>query len=252
MTASSQYCEILADVRKTLILVAMIGSRRLVAGIQRAGLTNALASQSRNVNRGHNYSWGGPGVPQMYLMTTDKPWNPYTAGSQDETIPRDGFGVPGQIPPEIATSIKHTYAFPPHFFPFLKKLGEDTPSLKKYTDKAINGTLSFVEFEEMFYKFAKPLRVHRSLITMPYRTQEEMAKSDEVLWEGKWLSFRQRVQCDWQTQMYTRQYVAGAFFGLYIAYLWAKRERQYRVDMKLFYLEAPECKYNWIVPRGDL
>eukprot|EP00928_Gymnodinium_smaydae_P024629 TRINITY_DN19873_c0_g2_i1.p1 TRINITY_DN19873_c0_g2~~TRINITY_DN19873_c0_g2_i1.p1 ORF type:complete len:479 (+),score=59.34 TRINITY_DN19873_c0_g2_i1:41-1477(+) len=28
--------------------------------------------------------------------------------------------------------------------------------------------------------------------------------------------------------------------------------RQYRIDMKLFYLEAPEHKINWVKPRGDL
>lgn len=27
---------------------------------------------------------------------------------------------------------------------------------------------------------------------------------------------------------------------------------RYRIDMKLFYLEAPEHKINWVKPRGDL
>ena len=34
------------------------------------------------------------------------------------------------------------------------------------------------------------LRIHRPLIPMPYRTAEEMKKSEEVAWEGAWLSFR--------------------------------------------------------------
>ena len=33
------------------------------------------------------------------------------------------------------------------------------------------------------------LRIHRPLIPMPYRTAEEMKKSEEVAWEGAWLSF---------------------------------------------------------------
>lgn len=34
------------------------------------------------------------------------------------------------------------------------------------------------------------LRIHRPLIPMPYRTEEEMKKSPELAWEGAWLSFR--------------------------------------------------------------
>ena len=80
-------------------------------------------------------------------------------------------------------------------------------------DKLINGEMTFDDYEEMFYQFAKPLksfgctwqtrasvglrhalrfvalRIHRPLIPMPYRTAEEMKKSEEVAWEGAWLSF---------------------------------------------------------------
>lgn len=66
-------------------------------------------------------------------------------------MPRDEFGVPAHIPPEISTTIRHTcpaglwhlktaplrptcflrYYIPPQYYPFLKKLGDDTPELKQ-------------------------------------------------------------------------------------------------------------------------
>lgn len=55
--------------------------------------------------------------------------------------------------------------------------------------------------QEMFYTFAKPLKVHRSRIPMPFRTAEEIKKSDEVAWEGAWLSFRQRVLGDYFSRL---------------------------------------------------
>ena len=47
-------------------------------------------------------------------------------------------------------------------------LGDDTPELKPYTDKLMNGEMTFDDYEEMFYAFAKPLKIHRPLIPIPY------------------------------------------------------------------------------------
>ena len=49
-----------------------------------------------------------------------------------------------------------------------------------------------------------------------------------------------------------RDYVLGCTIGVFGAYLFADNHRQIRHDMKLFYIEAPECRFNWVVPRGDL
>jgi len=144
------------------------------------------------------------------------------------------------------------YYVPPQFYAFLKKLGDDTPALKPYMDQLINGEMTFDAYEEMFYKFAKPLKIYRRQIPMPFRTAEEQKRTEEVSWEGAWLSYRQRVLGEYQTNVYLREYVLGMIIGTFFAYLWADAQRQYRIDMKLFYLEAPEHKINWVKPRGDL
>merc|ERR1712124_165360 len=90
-----------------------------------------------------------------------------------EVMPRDEFGVPAHIPPELSTEIKHTYYVPPQYYPFLKKLGDDTPELKPFMDKLINGEMTYDDYEHMFYHFAKPLKIYRSMIPVPYRTAEE-------------------------------------------------------------------------------
>jgi len=193
-----------------------------------------------------------PGWPVMYTITYDKPgWDPEMELEYD-VMPRDEFGVPAHIPPEVSTTIKHTYYVPPQYYPFLKKLGDDTPELKPWTDKLINGELTFDDYEEMFYTFAKPLKIHRPRIPMPYRTEEEVAKTDEVFWEGAWFSFRQRVMGDYVARHYLREFCVGMALGFYFAWIYVAQQRQYRIDMKLFYLEAPECKINWVVPRGDI
>jgi len=193
-----------------------------------------------------------PGMPVMFAIIYDKPgWDPEMELEYD-VMPRDEFGVPAHIPPELSTTIRHTYYVPPQYYPFLKKLGDDTPELKPWMDKLINGQLSFDDYEEMFYQFAKPLKIHRPLIPMPYRTEEEIKRQDEVAWEGAWLSFRQRVKGDYKTRHYVRDQLSGLAAGVFLACVYIQAHRQYRIDMKLFYLEAPEHKINWVVPRGDL
>ena len=64
-------------------------------------------------------------------------------------MPRDEFGVPATIPPEISTRIRHTYYIPPQYYPFLKKLGDDTPELKPWMDKLMNGEMTFDDYEEL-------------------------------------------------------------------------------------------------------
>lgn len=195
---------------------------------------------------------GGPGYPMLFDVKYDRPtWQPLWE-EEHEVIPRDGYGVPAHIPPEVSTKIKHVLYVPPQFYPFLKKLGDDTPALQPYMEKLINGELTFQDYEDMFYKFAKPAKIYRKQIPAPYRTPEEVARQQEVEWEGAWLSYRQRVLADYQSAVYLREYLFGAILGIFFAYLWLDQHRQYRIDMKLFYLEAPEHKVNWVKPRGDL
>eukprot|EP00928_Gymnodinium_smaydae_P020443 TRINITY_DN178_c2_g1_i2.p1 TRINITY_DN178_c2_g1~~TRINITY_DN178_c2_g1_i2.p1 ORF type:complete len:237 (-),score=48.82 TRINITY_DN178_c2_g1_i2:88-798(-) len=199
-----------------------------------------------------HHTSSNPGWPVMYHVTYDKPdWDPEMELEYD-VMPRDEFGVPAHIPPELGNTIRHTYHVPPQYYPFLKRLGDDTPELKPYTDKLMNGEMTFDDYEEMFYAFAKPLKIHRPLLAMPYRTAEEIKRTDEVFWEGAWLSFRQRVLGDYLSRLYLREFIAGMGLGLYFAWLYVQGHRQYRIDMKLFYLEAPEHKINWVKPRGDL
>lgn len=188
----------------------------------------------------------------MYAIIYDKPgWDPELELEYD-VMPRDEFGVPAHIPPELSTTIRHTYYIPPQYYPFLKKLGDDTPELRPYMDKLMNGEMTFDDYEEMFYKFAKPLKIHRPVLPMPYRTAEEIPRTPEVEWEGAWLSFRQRVMGDYMSRLYLRDFIGGMGLGLFFAFIYIQGHRQYRVDMKLFYLEAPEHKINWVKPRGDL
>merc|ERR1719499_1094326 len=54
-----------------------------------------------------------PGWPVMYAITYDKPgWDPEMELEYD---------VPAHIPPELSTTIRHTYYLPPQYYPFLKK-----------------------------------------------------------------------------------------------------------------------------------
>lgn len=210
--------------------------------------------QVRNIHHSpvRHHTAVNPGFPVMYVITYDKPgWDPEMELEYD-VMPRDEFGVPAHIPPEVSTTIQHTYYLPPQYYPFLKKLGDDTPELKPYTDALMQGEMTFDKYEEMFYQFAKPLRIHRPRIAMPYRTAEEVASEDEVAWENAWLNFRARVLNDYTSRHYFRDFIVGLVIGIFLAVPWVQMHRQYRVDMKLFYLEAPEHKINWVVPRGDL
>lgn len=188
----------------------------------------------------------------LFDVKYDRPtWQPLWE-DEHEVIPRDGYGVPAHIPPEVSTKIKHVFYVPPHYFPFLKKIGDDTPGLRPYMEKLIKGELTFSDYEDMFYKYAKPAKIYRKQIPMPFRTEEEIKREEEVEWEGAWLTYRQRVLSDYSSSMYLREYLFGAIMGIFFAYLWLDQHRQYRLDMKLFYLEAPENKVNWVKPRGDL
>lgn len=199
---------------------------------------------------GRNLS--GYGYPMMFIVTYDRPsWQPFWE-EEYEVMPRDEFGVPASIPPEVSTQIKHTYYIPPQFYTFLKKLGDDTEELKPYMTKLIKGEFTYDDYQEMFYKFAKPLKIFRKQIPMPYRTAEEMAREEEMKWQSAWLSYRQKVLADYNAVINMREFVTGMVIGLYFAYLWLDALKQYRLDMKLFYLEAPEHKINWVKPRGDL
>lgn len=87
---------------------------------------------------------------------------------------------------------------------------------------------------------------------MPYRTEAEIAREAEVAWEGAWLSFRQRVKGDYMLRYLLRDMVTSLVVGAYFGYVYLQYVRYYRMDMKQFYVHAPEHKINWVVPRGDL
>lgn len=195
---------------------------------------------------------GGYGYPMMFIVTYDKPsWQPFWE-EECEVLPRDEFGVPATIPPEVSTKIKHTYFVPPQFYTFLKKLGDDTEELKPYMMKLIKGEFTYDDYQEMFYKFAKPLKIYRQQIPVPYRTAEEVAREEEMKWQSAWFSYRQKVLAEYNAVIYLREFLLYMTVGIYFAYLWFDMLKQYRLDMKLFYLEAPEHKINWVKPRGDL
>merc|ERR1719313_2542819 len=98
-----------------------------------------MATQHRQLHVSATRHGCTPGMPVMFMIDYDR---------------RDEYGVPAVIPPEVSTLIRHTYYVPPQFYPWLKKLGDDTPELKPYMDKLINGEMTFTDYEEMFYKFA--------------------------------------------------------------------------------------------------
>lgn len=193
----------------------------------------------------------GHGWPLMWVITATKPsWQPHLE-QEHHVVARDEYGVPMQIPPEISTAIQHVYYVPPQYFPFLKKLGDDTAELMPYMEKLIEGRFTREDYEEMFYRFAKPLKIYRRQVIMPYRSVEEMLKSPEVNWEGAWLSYRQRVAGEFFTFHIAREWLVCMLMAGYMSYLWIERCRAYRISCKLFYLEAPEHKINWVRPRGD-
>jgi len=193
------------------------------------------------------------GYPLTFIYSTDKHYNWDPIFDRDyTTMTRDEWGVPVSIPPELSTAIKHTYYVPPQYYPFLKKLGDDDPDMKPYMDKLIMGELGFYDYEEMFYKFAKPLRITRSRFPMPYRTPEECANTRRTEWESAWLCFRHRVYNDYTSQVWYRDAILGQVLGMFVAFLWLDTQIYMREDMKLFYLEAPEHKINWVPARGDL
>jgi hypothetical protein len=192
------------------------------------------------------------GVPVAYVVQWPHGYQEPYKYLEYEVMPRDEYGVPAHIPPELSTEIKHTYYVPPQYYPFLKKLGDDTPELKPFMDKLINGEMTFDEYETMFYQFAKPLKIHRSELPMPYRTAEEIKKEAEVDWESAWMSFRQRVLGDYNGRHASRDFFFAMSGGALLGIIYLQRVREYRKDMKLFYVAAPELKLNWVKPRGDL
>lgn len=192
------------------------------------------------------------GMPSVYHKSWDRDFDIVADEESSSDIPRGYYGTPGHIPPEITQQVKHTLYLPPQYYPWLKKLGEDTPELKPYMDKAIKGDFTYLDFEEMFYEFAKPLKIYRSRIPVPYRTAEEQKKADEIALEMAWHSYRQRVLGYHNTNYRFRDHLLATVWGLFFGYVMSETVKQYRIDMKLYYLEAPEHKINWVKPRGDL
>jgi len=190
-------------------------------------------------------------MPFMWTGQTDKPM--YSDRYVEwEIMPRDIYGTPAHIPPDLRALIPYTYYVPPSYYPFLKRIGDETPELKPWMDKLIKGQLTHEDYEELFYKNAKPIKVHRSRIPQPYRTEEEMKSSGEVQWESNWSTFRQRVAGEYIATQIVRDYLVAFLLGLWGVQTYATWFAVYNDDMRLFYLEAPEHKINWVVPRGDV
>lgn len=193
----------------------------------------------------------GSGIPILWTVTADRPWYIEQA-IEYEVMPRDEYGVPAFIPPDISTAIKHTLFVPPQYYPFCKRIAEDTPELKPFMDKLIKGQMTWNNFEEMFYRETRPLKIFRNRFPMPWRTDDEIAHSDMVKWGNKWWQFRMRVIKEYGSKYVFREFVPAVLVGLCACKVWMDMVINNREDMKLFYIEAPECKINWIVPRGDL
>jgi len=72
----------------------------------------------------------------MYAITYDKPgWDPEMELEYD-VMPRDEFGVPAHIPPELSTTIRHTYYVPPQYYPFFEKVGRRHSSFEAILGQA--------------------------------------------------------------------------------------------------------------------
>merc|ERR1712094_121710 len=69
---------------------------------------------------------------------------------------------------------------------------------------------------------------------------------------GAWMSFRQRVLGDYNGRHASRDFFFAMSGGALLGIIYLQRVREYRKDMKLFYVAAPELKLNWVKPRGDL
>ena len=95
-------------------------------------------------------------------------------------------------------------------------------------------------------------KITRSRFPIPYRTPAEVAYTRKIEWESAWLSFRQRVHNDYNSQCWFRDSILGQVMGMFMVFLWLDTQIYAREDMKLFYLEAPEHKINWVPARGDL
>jgi len=184
-------------------------------------------------------------------MSYDRPVN-VDKDLEYEMIPRDAFGVPAHIPPDLSTNILHTYAVPPEYYPALKRFGDENPSHKVWFDKLIHGELSYLEYEEMFYRASKPLKTNRKRIPLGFRTAEEETRHEEVNWDGVMRSFQQRAWGEYLTYYVATDLLFSIIFGLWVSQLWVSQVIYYREDMKLFYVEAPEHKIWWLNPRGDL
>ena len=104
----------------------------------------------------------------------------------------------------------------------------------------------------MFYKASKPLQINRKRFPLPYRTEGEEKLTQVVDWESALFSFQQRVWGEYLTAYFMTDFLVSLFFGLWCGQILITQAVYYREDMKLYYVEAPEHKINWIVPRGDL
>ena len=65
-------------------------------------------------------------------------------------------------------------------------------------------------------------------------------------------TFQQRVWGEYLTAYFLTDFLYSLFFGLFWGQIMLTQVTWYREDMKLYYIEAPEHKINWVVPRGDL
>ena len=100
------------------ILLALMLSQVARTGVSTARQT-ALRSSSfglMNQQRGcafWPFAWPKlSGSPTFYHTTWDRDFDPYVEEDNNPEIPRNEYGVPAHIPPEIGQSIKHAVCIP--------------------------------------------------------------------------------------------------------------------------------------------
>ena len=91
-----------------VLMLTILSKSRLTAGpMQLARARPAAVGQQRGCAF-WPFAWPKlPGTPTFYHTTWDREFDPYVEEDNNPEIPRNDYGVPAHIPPEIGQSIKH-------------------------------------------------------------------------------------------------------------------------------------------------
>lgn len=66
------------------------------------------------------------------------------------------------------------------------------------------GDMTYDDYEEMFYKFAKPLKIYRSRLPLPYRTDEEISQE-------KYVKIKSSLKCGGNMHMVNFMCTSGKY-----------------------------------------